>query len=292
MTPRTPMALAAFVLAGITACSPPIQPVEPGTWQKTPPDQIAVTPDGVQVPAAMRHMELEAGQTLRVALLGRGAAPALEVIGPDGGQLETGFVLRATVRASTGSAATGRYVLADVTAATTGPYTIAAVFQRDCPQEPVDMRVDVLQTVATSFTDRNGASQPLPPPASALGIATGSSMGQDLFVTLPFRSTGPATLCFAGGNAGTVPITLWSVWFDARAGQTIRAELKGSAGLKLALTGAADGSPQVNAVAEGNSQVASLTIPANGIYSASITFPSSALQAGPVPYDLSVKVAQ
>lgn len=296
MTPRIHLALASLALVGLAACGPPIQPAEPGTWQKTPPDHIVANPDGSQVMAAMRHVELEAGQTLRLALLGRGAAPGVSVFGPDFAPVEAGLVLRATVPASTGAGTTGRYVLADLTAATTGQYTIAAPSQPDCPSEPIDMRVDILQTVSTSFTDRNGVGQPLPPPASALGVTvgqgTGQSMGQDLFVTLPFRSTGPATLCLAGGTAGMLPITLWSVWFDARAGQTIRAELKGSGGLKLALTGGADGSPQVNAVTEGDSQVASLTIPADGIYSAGVTFPSSALQAGPVPYDLSVKVAQ
>lgn len=287
-----PLALASLALAAIAACSPPVQPAELGTWQKTPADQFGTGPDGAEAMAAMRHFQLEAGQTARVVVLGRGAAPALSVIGPDGARLEAGLVLRATVPASSAPGNTGRYVLADVTAATSGPYTLGARILPDCPQEAVDMRIDRLETVSTSFTDRTGASRPLPPPASALGLQPGQDMGQDLFVTLPFRSTGPATVCLAGGTAETLPSVIWSVWFDARAGQTIQAELKASPALKLALSGAGAGSPQANGVAEGASQVARLTIPSDGIYSAGLVIPTAALQAGPVAYDLSVKVAQ
>lgn len=214
------------------------------------------------------------------------------MLGPNANRLTAGVVVRATIPESTDPQELGRYVLADITAATDGLYTVVGVTEPGCPLEAMDMRVEQLETVATTFTDRDGASRPLPPPASALGEAMGQGMGQDVFVTLPFRSTGPATVCLAGGTAGAVPSVIWSVWFDARTGQTIEAALKGSPDLRLALTGAAAGSPQANAVAEGDSQVARLTIPSDGIYSAGLIIPSAALQAGPVPYDLSVKVAQ
>lgn len=240
----------------------------------------------------MRHFQLEAGQSARVVVLGRWAAPALSVIGPDGAPLEAGLVLRAAVPASSAPGGTGRYVLADVTAAMSGSYAFGARILPDCPQEAVDMRIDRLETVSTSFTDCNGASRPLPPPATVLGLRPGQDPGQDVFVTLPFRSTGPANLCLAGGVADAGPSVIWSVWFNARARQTIRAELSASEDLRLALTGAAAGSPQVIAVPEDDSQVATPSIPADGIYSASITSPAQALTAGPVAYDLSVKVVQ